>query len=144
MRRHAEKFEQAVDDYKTALALKTELLPASSRQLTEVHYKLCLVLDMTPGRLDEAIEHAQKAVDSTEARLEELRAALDGQAPVAEAPVADRKGKGKAGPSGLRLGTDLISAMTKAQVEAEIKDVEELRGELKAKVSGLANPLPFW
>ncbi|EED79222.1 predicted protein [Postia placenta Mad-698-R] len=125
-----EKFEQAISDYDAALALKTELLPQSSRQIAEAHYKLSIVLDLTSGRLSDAISHAEQALASVEARLAELRDALSGQG------LSDAKGKGKA--TGPRLlGDDAVSKMTKSQMGAEEKELQELREDLALKVDEL-------
>lgn len=129
-----EKFEQAISDYDAALALKTELLPQSSRQIAEAHYKLSIVLDLTSGRLSDAISHAEQALASVEARLAELRDALSGQGLVrVDEAKSDAKGKGKA--TGPRLlGDDAVSKMTKSQMGAEEKELQELREDLALKV----------
>lgn len=94
-----------------------------------------MVLDLTSGRLSDAIYHAQQALESVEARLTELQAGLDGTLPVEPepAPQDDKKGKGKA--TGMRLKRDdLVQKMSKSQIEAEKKELEELKGDLAAKV----------
>lgn len=96
-----------------------------------------MVLDLTSGRLADAILHAQKALESVEARLAELQAGIDG-ALVAEpepepSEAVDKKGKGKA--TGMRLKRDdLVQKMSKSQILAEKKELEELKGDLAAKV----------
>jgi HAT1-interacting factor 1 len=94
-----------------------------------VHYKLGLVLDMTSGRLKDAIAHVEQAVATTQARLDELRAALAADAPAPSEPAKDTKGKGKAVASGS------VAALSKSQIEAEIKEMEGLSDDLKLKVS---------
>ena len=131
-----EKFDLAIPDYEAALALKTELLPLSSRQLAEAHYKLSIVLDLTSGRLSQAIRHAELALDSVEARLAEMRNAQSGQMPpISESakPVSKGKGKQKA-PSSILSPEELVQNMTKSQIEAEMKDLEGLREDLALKV----------
>ena len=134
-----EKFDQAITDYTAGLALKTELLPLSSRQIAEAHYKLSIVLDLTSGRLGDSISHAERALDSVEARLAELRAALSGQGlvqPEPSEPKGGAKGKGKGKATGLALlGDDAIVHMTKGQMEAEEKELQGLREDLALKVS---------
>ncbi|KAH9893305.1 hypothetical protein C8Q73DRAFT_648034 [Cubamyces lactineus] len=134
-----EKFDQAITDYSAGLSLKTDLLPLSSRQIAEAHYKLSIVLDLTSGRLGDAIVHAERALDSVEARLAELRDALSGQGLVKPEPPQskeDVKGKGKA--TGPRiLGDDAIVHMTKSQMEAEEKELQGLREDLALKVEEL-------
>lgn len=132
-----EKFDQAINDYTAGLALKDELLPLSSRQIAEAHYKLSIVLDLTSGRLSDSITHAERALDSVEARLAELRVALSGQGLVKPASKGDTKGKGKAtGPA--LLGDDAVSAMTKGQMEAEEKELQGLREDLALKVCAVS------
>ncbi|KAH9839941.1 uncharacterized protein C8Q71DRAFT_892623 [Rhodofomes roseus] len=133
-----EKFEQAIADYSQALALKVDLLPRSSRQIAEAHYKLSIVLDLTSGRLSDAITHAERALDSVEARLAELRDALSGQGKVqvVVAETADPKGKGKAkGPR--LLGDDAVHSLTQSQMEAEVKELRGLKEDLALKVEEL-------
>ena len=152
-----EKFDQAITDYTAGLSLKTQLLPLSSRQIAEAHYKLSMVLDLTSGRLAQAIEHAEGALNSVEARLEELRMGLRGELPPVdedddvvvvgaegesgkskEKKAVDLKGKGKAKAgvqSGLKLVRDeLVQRMSKTQIESEIRELEGLREELGLKV----------
>lgn len=103
-----------------------------------------MVLDLTSGRLAEAILHAQKALESVEARLSELQAGLDGTLVAEPEPEpseaqdqVDKKGKAKA--TGMKLKRDdLVQKMSKSQIQAEKKELEELKGDLAAKVS-----LPF-
>ena len=132
-----EKFDQAITDYEAGLALKTKLLPVSSRQIAEAHYKLSMVLDLTPGRLSDAITHAAKALQSVEARLVELSAGLAGQLPPLSAqeqpPAPDAKGKGKA-VGGRLIRDDHVQNMTKTQIENETKELEGLRDDLALKV----------
>ncbi|KAH9849928.1 hypothetical protein C2E23DRAFT_736250 [Lenzites betulinus] len=131
-----EKFDQAVADYNAGLTLKNELLPLSSRQIAEAHYKISIVLDLTSGRLGDAITHAERALDSVEARLAELRDALSGQGLVKQEPKEDVKGKGKATASRL-IVDDAIEKMTKSQMEAEEKELQGLREDLALKVDEL-------
>ncbi|EIW58465.1 uncharacterized protein TRAVEDRAFT_124499 [Trametes versicolor FP-101664 SS1] len=133
-----EKFEQAISDYTAGLALKTDLLPLSSRQIAEAHYKLSIVLDLTSGRLGDSITHAERALDSVEARLAELRDALSGQGLVKPEVKEDVKGKGKGKATGsLSLADDAIEKMTKGQMEAEEKELQGLREDLALKVDEL-------
>lgn len=130
----AEKFDQAITDYETGVELKLELLPQSSRQIAEAHYKLSIVLDMSSGRLSDAIEHAEKALASVEGRLAELRNAVNGQMKVEALQETDAKGKGKAkGPR--MLGKDAVQNMTQSQMTSEMKELEGLKEDLALKVS---------
>jgi HAT1-interacting factor 1 len=129
-----EKFDQAITDYEVGLELKINLLPTSSRQIAEAHYKLSMVLDLTSGRLSDAIIHVQKALESVESRLAELRDGLSGQLPPLPAQtVKDTKGKGKS--SGRLVRDDYVQNMSKTQIESEIKELRGLRDDLALKVS---------
>lgn len=120
-------------DYEAGLALKTTLLPVSSRQIAEAHYKLSMVLDLTSGRLADAIDHVTKALESVETRLAELRDGLSGQLPPAPEIKASLKGKEKA--TGTRLvRDDLVQNMSRTQIEAEIKELSGLKEDLALKV----------
>lgn len=132
----AEKFDQAITDYSAGLDLKIELLPQSSRQIAEIHYKLCIVLDMSSGRLSEAIEHAEKALASVEARLAELRNAASGQMKVESiSPKPESTGKGKAAARGPRLlGDDAVQYLDSSKIAAQIKEMEGLKEDLALKV----------
>lgn len=120
--------------------MKQKILPVHSRQIAEAHYKLSLALDLTPGKLAGAVEHAEKAVQSVDTRLGLLREAL-AKAPAEEdsrmedAAAAGAKGKAKA--SGIlgNLVTDSLDGLTREQLEAQIKEFEELKSDLNAKVS---------
>ncbi|KAI0060735.1 hypothetical protein BV25DRAFT_1917559 [Artomyces pyxidatus] len=130
-----EKFDQAITDYSASISLKSELLPLSSRQIAEAHYKLSMVLDLTSGRLGDAIVHAQRALESVEARLAELKAGLDGTLQPLPEVKPDVKGKGKA--SARLVRDDQVQNMSKAQIEAEAKELRELRNDLALKVEEL-------
>ncbi|KIK99368.1 hypothetical protein PAXRUDRAFT_822852 [Paxillus rubicundulus Ve08.2h10] len=132
-----EKFDQAIADYSAGLALKVDLLPMSSRQIAEAHYKLSMVLDLTSGRLSDAIVHAEEALKSVLQRIDELRDGLSGEPPApVEEPKEDKKGKRKAKASSLFAG-DLVKDMSKSQMEAELQELEGLKEDLTLKVDEL-------
>lgn len=92
------------------------------------------MLDLTSGRLSDAIGHATEALASVEARLSELRDGLAGTLPPLPAePTKDTKGKGKSTNTRL-LCDDVIQKMSKSQIESEIKELEGLREDLALKV----------
>jgi HAT1-interacting factor 1 len=118
------------------------VLPFSSRQIAEGHLKLALVLDITSGRLADAIHHVELSIQSVEERLSELRLGPQSLAsltmPEQSSPQKDLKGKGKA----RKLIRDpAVSSMTAAEIEDEIKDLEGMKGELQMKVR---IPTSFW
>ena len=129
-----EKFDQAVKDYTAGLGFKQELLPLSSRHIAEAHYRLCLVLDMTPGQLSAAVLHVERALQSVEARLEELRVGPQQRsAPPSSASDPMGKGKGKMVAS-LLLKGDSVHDLSPQEIEAELKEMDELRSDLMLKV----------
>lgn len=138
MHHSTEKFDQAITDYEAGLALKVDLLPPSSRQIAEAHYKLSIVLDLTSGRLADAIVHVERALESIESRLSLLKDRL-ANPPSAETTETkpDVKGKGKA--SGARLVRDDVLPSSPAQIEGEIKDLAELKEDLVLKVHCFLN-----
>lgn len=91
------------------------------------------MLDLTSGRLSDAILHAEKALESVDARLAELRDGTDGKLPAPIQVKVDRKGKGKATSSGVHA--DTVQNLTKSQMEAEIKECEGLKEDLALKAS---------
>jgi HAT1-interacting factor 1 len=93
-----------------------------------------MVLDLTSGRLADAITHAEKALESVRARLTELRDGLNGQLePPPQEVKKDVKGKGKLTGARLFRG-DSVHQMTKVQIENEIKELDELQEDLALKV----------
>jgi HAT1-interacting factor 1 len=105
-----------------------------------VHYKLSIALDLTAGRLADAIYHAQRALESIEARLVELRAGLAGTLPpLPEPEPSETNGKGK-GKQGTLAQEELVQNRSKAQIEAEIKELGELKQDLALKVCSSLTP----
>uniref|UniRef100_A0A8H7XRK9 Tetratricopeptide SHNi-TPR domain-containing protein n=1 Tax=Psilocybe cubensis TaxID=181762 RepID=A0A8H7XRK9_PSICU len=131
-----EKFDQAISDYEAGLELKVALLPGSSRQIAEAHYKLSMVLDLTSGRLSDAIAHAEKAQQSVEDRLVELKNGLAGTLPPLPEETLDSKGKGKSSQKRL-IRDDYVQKMTTSHIESEIKELSGLRDDLALKVEEL-------
>jgi HAT1-interacting factor 1 len=95
-----------------------------------------MVLDLTSGRLSDAIIHVQKALESVESRLAELRDGLAGQLPpLPPSQQADDTTKGKSKLSGRLVRDDYVQNMSKTQIENEIKELHGLRDDLELKVS---------
>ena len=139
----SEKFDQAVKDYTTGLSLKQELLPFSSRHIAEGHYRLCLVLDMVPGQLSAAISHVEKALQSVEARVQELRVGPQQRSPPPSS-TSDPKGKGKGEiVSHSLLKGDSVHDLSPHEIEAELKEMDGLRSDLMLKVHDSYSFTPF-
>lgn len=134
-----EKFDQAITDYSAGLVLKTELLPLSSRQIAEAHYKLSIVLDLTSGRLSDAITHAETALESVLARISEIKGSLGGKVtPISEPSEQNHKGKERL-ISLASVSSKLVQDMTPSQMQAELHDLESLKDDLAAKVGNGVN-----
>ncbi|CAG7847728.1 SubName: Full=Uncharacterized protein {ECO:0000313/EMBL:CCA67886.1} [Serendipita indica DSM 11827] len=137
-----EKFDQAILDYKSALDIKSKLFPISNRQIADAHFRLSLAYDMTSGKLENQIEHVEKALESVKSRINVLNELLP-KAPESKATVeTDAKGKGKAttvqeNPLGWTPKFESLESMTKSEIEAEIKDVKSLAEELEAKLEDI-------
>lgn len=92
------------------------------------------MLDLTSGRLGDAISHAERALESVEARLAELRDALSGQGLVSmDIDQTDAKGKGRAAKLPI-LGDDAVQKLSRDQMEGEVKELQGLREDLALKV----------
>lgn len=93
------------------------------------------MLDLTSGRLSDAILHAEKALESVDARLAELHDGIDGKLLPESSREAktDKKGKGKA--IGSDVHADGVRRLTRSQMEAEMKECEGLKEDLALKVS---------
>ena len=106
-----ENFPQAAQDYTEALAIKSKLLPPSSRALASVHYQLATVLEFTPNGRSTALEHVSAALAGFKARLEEI--------------------------NGKNELSDELKKMGEKERENEKKDVEGLIGDLELKIEEL-------
>jgi HAT1-interacting factor 1 len=140
----AEKFDQAILDMTSALEIRAQHLPLSSRDIADCHFRLSMAYDMTVGQLEMQIEHVEKALASVKARAEELTAALPNapEAKPADPAVPDPKGKGKATTSGDAAEDplnwlprdDKPADMIKGQIESELRDIKAVCDDLEAKV----------
>ena len=97
-----------------------------------------MALELTAGRLADAIHHAQHALEGIEARLDEL--GLAGTlAPLPESSTStsastdgDAKCKGKRDVLA-PVPDELVQNWSKTQIEAEIEELSELRQDLALK-----------
>ncbi|GAW05971.1 shni tpr [Lentinula edodes] len=133
-----EKFDQGITDYEVGLTLKSKLLPLSSRQIAEAHYKLSIVLDLTPGRLSDSIKHADQALRSIESRLGELKLAKEHPSSLVKDVKPDPKGKGKGKALAVAgINSDAVQNMSATQIEGELKELAELKEELALRIEEL-------
>ena len=138
-----ENFSQAVEDFTSALSLKTSLLPASSRQISEAHLKLGMALEFDPteGSRPLALEHLVKAKDALLLRKTEL---ANGESGWVVAGAGAGKGKGKSSGEEIEAGlvNDRVEDLSAEERTAEGKDIEELVQDLDSKVSRPSYPVP--
>jgi HAT1-interacting factor 1 len=149
----AEKFDQAILDMTSALDIRAQHLPISSRDIADCHFRLSMAYDMTVGQLEKQVEHVEKALASVRAREDELTGALPNapESKPVEPQAADPKGKGKAttsaeaaeDPLNWLPKDDKVASMTKGQIESELRDVKAVREDLETKVWGLHIFLTF-
>ena len=111
-----------MQDYSSALELKSALLPPSSRALASVHYQIATALEFTPDRRSDALSHVEKAISSFRLRLAEL----------SKMPNGDTDAR--AGEEGL---SEEVKKMTEKEREKEVEDVTALIGDLEVKVEEL-------
>jgi chromosome segregation ATPase len=94
---------------------------------------------MTSGKLENQIEHVEKALASVKTRLQTLHNLLPDALESRPVVEADAKGKGKSttvqeNPLGWTPKIESLESMTRGEIEAEIKDVTSLSEELEMKV----------
>ncbi|WRT67445.1 uncharacterized protein IL334_004416 [Kwoniella shivajii] len=106
-----ENFPQAVQDYTSALSLQSALLPSSSRQLASTHYQLATVLEFTPDRRSDALDHVEKALSAFKERLTQL-----------ESSDPD---------------SEEVKKLSDKEKENEVKDVKNLIEDLRVKIDEL-------
>ncbi|SGY15041.1 BQ5605_C013g07219 [Microbotryum silenes-dioicae] len=108
--RESEKFDLAIKEYESALAILTSVLEPSNRTLSELHMLIALAYDMIPDSVPQAVHHAEQSKAVLLTKLAELEKV--------------QKEGGDAG-----TGDD--------RVQKEIVDIKELIGELEEKIEDL-------
>ncbi|KAG0659814.1 hypothetical protein C6P46_005017 [Rhodotorula mucilaginosa] len=68
----SEQFDNAVEEYTSALNLLTSFYAPSNRALSELHMLIALALDFVPNANDRAVSHAEKAKKVLLLKLDEL------------------------------------------------------------------------
>ncbi|GAA5884722.1 hypothetical protein JCM16303_005246 [Sporobolomyces ruberrimus] len=69
----SEHFDEAVEEYSSALSILTKIRPPSDRQLSEQHMLIALALEFAPGNpIERAVSHAEKAKGVLVLKLGEL------------------------------------------------------------------------
>ncbi|TYJ54159.1 hypothetical protein B9479_005170 [Cryptococcus floricola] len=108
-----EKFPQAVEDFTTALTIKSALLPPSSRALASLHYQIATALENIPSKRTSALSHVQAAIHAFQLR----KAQLSGP------PTSDQPAE--------------VGKLSEKEKKNELEEVELLIGDLEAKVEEL-------
>jgi HAT1-interacting factor 1 len=90
---------------------------------------------MTAGRLAHAIDHARKAEASVQARLDEITTRLKVVSTMNTQEVnVDLKGKGRATSNRIDAEPSL-EELSKAQLEVEVKELQQLLEDVSLKAS---------
>ena len=112
-----EQFDQSLADYTSCLKIREETCLKDDRLLMEVHHQIAMVYSLVGGQKESALEALRKAADSCEARLTNLKAMLAAEDEVAKAPAGSS-----------------LKPMSKADLEAEIIEVEEIAEEFRGRI----------
>lgn len=132
-----ENFTQAVEDFQSALDLKSPILPFSSRHISEAHLKLAMALEFAPSVADHRAR-ALSHVERSKASLVERRAELEsGQSAFSVLSEGDDKGKAKA-TEGVVLDQDVVKdrveKLSAKEREDEVREIDEMMEDLDVKV----------
>ncbi|BGP25723.1 histone-binding protein [Rhodotorula toruloides] len=73
----SEQFDNAVEEYTSALSILSHLLPPYDRALSELHMLTALALEFVPNATSRAVAHAEKAKSVLVAKLDELERVPD-------------------------------------------------------------------
>ena len=128
-----EKFDQAVEEYRAALALKQQINAAHQRDrrdLAEIHYKLAMALEYQE-RYAEAFEEMEKAMTILKARVDALATALQSQ-PSEAAMAGSGKGKARA----------MEIAMSEEDMKKELAELEALLPDVTQRMEDLKQQIP--
>ncbi|CED83065.1 Cell cycle-regulated histone H1-binding protein [Phaffia rhodozyma] len=139
-----ENFAQAVEDFQSALALKSPILPNSSRHISEAHLKLAVALEFA-SMLEDHQARALGHVELSKASLLERRAELEsGVSGFEVGPEESIKGKGKEGKILAEdVVKDRVEKLSEEERKAETKEIDELLEDLDLKIEDLRMaPLP--
>ena len=148
-----ERFADSVTEYQAALAIQTRLLPSWDRLVAQTHLFIALALEMVPNShfgeesaeekdkivrksFDDAIAHVGEAKRILGLRKKHILGYPDETAPLGASQTngdsGDVKGKGKAKEGEVEKLEPQKKLSEKD--EDELKDIDELSGELDLKV----------
>lgn len=132
------RFEDAADDIRKALAIKSEVLTADPQAsdcaacvMAEVHYRLAATLEIDKTKVTEALEHAQTSQAYLKEFLKDVQAALASQ----PARTVSLKGKEKA--SATMPVATVIATMSPDELKQEAEKMTDLIAETEEKIQEL-------
>ena len=136
--------EDGVKEYETALSIQSAILPSWNRLVAQTHLFIALALELVPSSTNDDSDSAKQevAVKSFSSAIEHVEAAqgiLSNRKKYLlgySENGSDAKGKGKATEETLEAKKELSE-----KDKDEIKDIDELTGELSDKVSILFRQL---
>jgi len=112
-----EQFDQSLADYTSCLKIREITCSKDDDRIIEVHHQIAMVYQMVTGQKDNALAALRKAVESCECRLKNLRTMLAGEEDMVQPPEGSS-----------------LKAMTKAEIDAQIIEVEEICEEFRARI----------
>lgn len=136
-----ERFSNAVDDLKAALALKEELYPVESSVLAECHYKLSLALEFSAVRQPQpqtADENGNGKATEAEAEVEVDEAVRAEAAEQMERAIRSCKQRVEKEQKELTESTDEAAKNEKAK--RNIDDVKEMVADMEQRLVELRKP----
>ncbi|WVQ76535.1 hypothetical protein IAR50_006205 [Cryptococcus sp. DSM 104548] len=107
-----EKFPQAVEDFTTALNIKSTILPPSSRAIASLHYQIATALENIAAKRAEALSHVEQAIKAFQLRRAQLSGESENQ-------------------------PEEVGKLSEKDKKSELAEVELLIGDLEAKVEEL-------
>ena len=112
-----EQFDQALADYTSCLKIREATCLNDDRLLIEVYHQMAMVYLLVGGQKDNAVSVLRKAIEHCEYRLRNLRMMIEGEGEIVKAP------KGSS-----------LKAMTKAEADAEMIEVEQIAEEFRERI----------
>ncbi|KAH6558778.1 hypothetical protein KP509_1Z046300 [Ceratopteris richardii] len=135
-----EDFEMCLRDYTRALEILEGLVEPDDRGIAELCFKLSLALQLG-YKPKEALKYCQRAVSVCEARIKRLHdevAASKRQVQLKEkAPVCEKLPEATPPEESPAMNADVCQENSCQKQENEIKEIEELLGDLREKVGEL-------
>lgn len=124
----SETFEEASNEYKSAIDIKSSILNSHSRQLAEGHFKLAISLELQPDNVKrpDALNHVTLAKSVLLGRLEDLNKRIDSNK---ETKISNDENQHPI------LFKENVETLSIDDAKKEVKDINELIEDLNLKVS---------